>query len=236
MLAAIHQLHYLPWLRYFDKIARVDVFIVLDNVQYNKNGWQNRNRIKTAAGPLTLTVPIHAARGCTLDAVSIDTTQPWRRKHWQALRQSYAKTPNFHEYEPFFEETYGREWTALNALNRHMLDQFVKSLGIGTRIVYASELGAPGAATERLVNLLKAVGADWYYSGAYALDRYLDATLLEAANIGLKLQEWQAPVYPQAHGEFVSDLSIVDLLCNRGPASLEVLLTGGQPEAHHDPT
>jgi hypothetical protein len=99
-------------------------------------------------------------------------------------------------------------------------------LGITTSIVYASDLDVPGAATDRLVNLIKAVGGDAYYSGAYATEVYLDARMLQDAGIRLELQHWRAPVYPQLHGEFVPDLSIMDLLMNCGPDSLEVLMGG----------
>lgn len=225
MIASIHQLHYLPWLRYFEKIARADVFIVLDNIQFNKNGWQNRNRVKTAAGPVILTAPVHAPLGCSLDQVRIDRSQPWRKKHWNTLKQSYGKAPHFGAYADFFEDVYRREWDSLNALNRHMLAWYLETLGIETRIEYASELNVPGIATERLVNLLKAVDAHCYYSGAYALEQYLDVAQLEAAGIGLALQHWTAPLYPQSHGAFVADLSIVDLLFHCGPDSLRVLLS-----------
>lgn len=227
MVCGIHQLHYLPWLRYFDKIARSDVFVVLDNIQFNKNGWQNRNKIKAAAGALLLTAPVHAPLGCTLDEVGIDDTQPWRKKHFQAIRQNYRKAPFFGEHEAFVEQVYAAEWSTLNALNRHMLDYFVRALGIDTRIAYASELNVPGAATERLINLIRGAGADTYYSGAYALDQYLDADRLAAEGIALQLQEWRAPVYPQFHGAFVPDLSILDLLMHCGPDSLAVLLGDG---------
>ena len=224
MLCGIHQLHYLPWLRYFDKIARTDVFIVLDSIQYNKNGWQNRNKIKSANGPLLLTVPVHAPLGCTLDEVAIDNTQPWRQKHWAAIQQNYQRAPYFGNHEEFLKDVYVREWRTLNELNRHMLDYYVRALGIQTRTVYSSELDVPGIATERLINLMRAAGAEAYYSGAYALDRYLDAAQLETAGIALQLQEWRAPVYPQFHGPFVSDLCIVDLLMHCGPSSLDLIL------------
>ncbi|MCC6794593.1 MAG: WbqC family protein [Candidatus Hydrogenedentes bacterium] len=224
MLCGIHQLHYLPWLRYFDKIARADVFIVLDNIQYNKNGWQNRNKIKGATGALLLTVPVHAPLGSTLDEVAIDNTQPWRKKHWAAIQQNYQRAPYFSDHEAFLCEVYSREWRALNELNRHMLEYYVAVLGIHTRIAYSSELDVPGIATERLINLIHAVGADMYYSGAYALDQYLDASQLESSGIALHLQEWRAPVYPQFHGSFVPDLSIVDLLMHCGPVSLDVIM------------
>jgi len=224
MRVGIHQLHYLPWLRYFEKIARSGVFIVLDNIQYNKNGWQNRNRIKSPDGPLLLTVPVFERLGQHLDEVRINNTAPWRRKHWRTIQQCYAKAPFFQAHAAFLDGVYAREWEFLNDLNRHMLAYFVEKLGIGTRIVYASELDAPGVATERLLNLIRAVGGDRYYSGTHALEAYLDSDLLEKAGIWLESQEWRAPVYPQLGGDFVADLSILDLLLNCGPDTLRILM------------
>lgn len=228
MLVGIHQPHYLPWLRYFEKIARSDVFVVLDTIQYEKNGWQNRNKVKTAAGATLLTAPVRFSLGDTLDQVRLDDSVPWRRKHWATIRQAYGKAPYFAEHAAFFEALYAREWTHLNALNRHVLEYCVAALGIETRIEYASALDVPGTATERLVNLIQAVGGDQYYSGAFAVEAYLDAALLDAAGIALVIQHWQAPVYPQMYGPFVADLSIVDLLMNAGPDALGLLLGGNR--------
>jgi hypothetical protein len=224
MLVGIHQPHYLPWLRYFDKIARCDVFIVLDTVQFSKNGWQNRNRIKTASGTVLLTVPVLAALDETLDTLRIDNTQPWRKKHWRTIELSYAKAPHFADHASFLMDVYTREWDRLNDLNRHMLAYLVDALGIQTRVVHASQLEVPGTATERLVNLIKAVGGNRYYTGAFAMDAYLDRRLLEQAGIELQIQDWHAPEYPQLHGEFMMDLSIIDLIVNCGHMSLDILL------------
>ena len=226
MLVGIHQPHYLPWLRYFEKIARCDVFVVLDNIQFTKNGWQNRNKVKTAAGPSVLTVPVAAGLGDTLDRAAIAPDTPWRRKHWRTIEQAYGKAPHFDAYAPVLAGIYGQNWDLLNVLNRHMLDRFANWLGIETRIVYASDLDIPGAATQRLVNLVKAVGGDAYYTGAFALDEYLDAALFREAGIALRVQEWRAPVYPQLHGAFVPDLSIIDLLMNCGEESLDIIMRG----------
>jgi len=227
MLVAIHQLHYLPWLRYLDKIHRSDVFVVLDDIQFNKNGWQNRNKLKTSSGPVTLTVPVRAKAQQKLNETYIHNEVDWRKKHWRTLEQNYRNAIYFDDYADFFEETYSRPWERLNDLNRHMLAFYLQALGIATSIVYSSDLRVPGSATERLVNLIKAVGGTMYYSGPYALESYLDSGLLEDAGIALELQEWHAPEYPQLHGPFVPDLSIVDLLLNCGPESLETLC--GQP-------
>ncbi len=223
MRVGIHQLHYLPWLRYFEKIQNCDVFVVLDDIQFNKNGWQNRNRVKTAGGEALLTVPVQMKAGQRLDEVRIHDAPPWRKKHWRTIEQSYRRAPFFSEYAEFFEATYAREWEYLNGLNRHMLEFYLRALGVTTRVEYSSALHVSGIATERLVNLIRAVGGESYYSGAYALDAYLDADLLAQAGIALELQEWHAPVYPQLHGEFLPDLSILDLMMNCGPESLGVL-------------
>lgn len=225
MLVGIHQLHYLPWLRYFEKIARTDVFVVLDNIQYNKNGWQNRNKVKGQQGPLLLTAPICDQYQQRLDEARIDNRRNWAAKHWKSLQQCYGKTPYFDRYASFFEDTYAQRWEYLNDLNRHMLGFYLQALGITTRTVYASTLPVPGEATDRLVNLIRAVEGTAYYSGAYALDAYLDAEVLSEAGVDLVLQEWKCPVYPQRYGDFVADLSIVDLLMNCGPDSLGILLS-----------
>lgn len=227
MVVGIHQLHYLPWLRYFHKIARSDVFVVLDNIQYNKNGYQNRNRIKTPQGPLTLTVPVFDHFAQSLDAVQIDNKRNWMAKHWRSIEQHYRRAPFFDDYVSALSAFYQRPWTTLNELNRAMLVYFLDALGITTPVLYSSEMDAPGEATTRLVNLIHAAGGDAYLTGAYALDAYLDADELAAAGIALEIQSWKSVAYPQSHGPFIPDLSIVDLLMHCGPQSRRVLL--GEP-------
>lgn len=226
MLAGIHQSHYLPWLRYVEKIARCDIFIILDDIQFTKNGWQNRNRIKTHQGPALLTVPVHARVAANLNTIRIDDTQPWRAKHLRAFEQSYGKAPHFEAHLPFLRGVYGRRWERLIDLNRHMLDYVLSVMGIDTPIRYSSELDVEGAATERLVRLIKAVDATRYYSGAHAISEYLDAELMKESNIELVIQEWRSPVYPQLHGAYEPDLAVLDLLFNTGPDARHILMGG----------
>ena len=227
MVVGIHQLHYLPWLRYFHKIACSEVFVVLDNIQYNKNGYQNRNRIKTPQGPLMLSVPVFDRFGQSLDAVRIDNKRNWAAKHWRSIEQNYRRAPFFDAFAPALYSFYQQPSDSLNALNRAMLHFFLDALGITTPILYSSEMEAPGEATTRLVNLIRAAGGSTYLTGAYALDTYLDVEELANAGITLEIQAWKSVEYPQAHGPFVADLSIVDLLMHCGPQSRSVLL--GQP-------
>lgn len=227
MLVGIHQLHYLPWLRYMEKVARCDVFVVLDDIQFNKNGWQNRNKIKTSNGATLLTVPVGHGHDQTLDQVVVAGDGSWRKKHWATIEQAYSKAAFFDTYAPLFAKIYQQEWGALNDLNRSMLELYVAEMGIKTKIRYSSDLNVPGDATERLANLIEAVGGDEYYSGAFALDAYLDADYLQDRGISLKLQQWSSPEYPQVHGPYIGDLAIIDLLMNCGPDSLDVLMRGG---------
>ena len=231
MILAIHQLHYLPWLRYFHKIASADVFVVLDNIQFNKNGWQNRNKIKTDQGPLILTVPVIHKMGQSLSEVEIDNKQSWRRKHWGAISSHYRKAPFFREHELFLRGIYEREWQKLNDLNYEMFFYFLKALGIKTRVIRSSEMNLRGEATERLVNLCKDLGASAYLTGAFAAQEYLDENLFAQAGIGLRLHEFEAPVYSQAYPgkDFIPELSILDLLFHCGPESLSVLM-GRKPQ------
>lgn len=226
MILAAHQLHYLPWLRYFHKLASSDTFVVLDNIQFNKNGWQNRNKIKTPQGAALLTVPILHKFQQLISEVRIDGKQPWARKHWRAIEVHYQKAPFFKEHESFFRGVYERAWEGLNELNYEIFFYLAKALGIQTRILRSSELSLKGGATERLIGIAKELGARAYLTGSYAVQVYLDPAPFKREGIELVMQEYECPRYPQRYAElgFIPELSIVDLLFNCGPKSLEVLM------------
>lgn len=225
MIAGIHQLHYLPWLRYFHKIAFSDVFVILDDIQYNKNGWQNRNKVKGAAGEVTLTIPVYSKFQQNLDEVKIDNKTDWRKKHWKTLMTYYSKAPHFDKYKTLFNSIYERNWDFLNGINSEMLKLYLAALGIKTKIYFSSEMNIAGEATDRLINICKAVGCDTYLSGAHATEAYLDSEAFKKAGIEVKIQEWKSPEYKQLFPGvgFIPDLSIVDLLFNEGEKSAEIL-------------
>jgi len=233
MILGIHQLHYLPWLRYFHKIALCDTFVILDNIQFNKNGWQNRNKIKTSKGWAYLTVPVFQKCEQNLSEVRIDNHQSWQRKHWGSLSGFYAKAPYFKEHADFLRKIYETPWEKLNDLNYEMLFYFLKVLGIKTKIIRGSDLKLQGEATERLVGICKDLGAKTYLTGAYAAEVYLENALFEKEGIGLSFQHFECPQYPQLYPEagFIPELSIVDLLFNCGPQSLEILMKGSKVSA-----
>ncbi|MBI4611286.1 MAG: WbqC family protein [Candidatus Rokubacteria bacterium] len=227
MKVAVHQPQYLPWLGYFDKMDRADCFVLLDHVQFKKNEWQNRNRIKTAAGWQWLTVPVLHRFPQAISEVGVNNRARWSRKHLQALVLNYAAAPFFETHRAFFEEVYSRQWAQLIDLALETLGYLVDALGIQTKLVPASSLALREAEgkTERLIAICQALGGDTYLSGCGGLD-YLDRQRFADAGIRLAFQDFRCPAYPQRFGPFEPNLSVVDLLFNCGSQSLSVLRQG----------
>jgi hypothetical protein len=225
---AIHQPHYLPWLGYLAKWATADLFIFLDTVQFEKQGWQNRNRIKTPEGPRWLTVPVRARLGMNVAEVEIDTRQAWARRHLHAIEHAYARAACFPRYAGALREFYDRAWTRLAPLAVASAGWLAAAVGIATPTRLASELGvAVTDPTGRLIALCRAVGATVYLAGRDGA-RYMDLGQFQAAGIEVCVQEYVHPVYDQPHGEFVPFLSGLDLLLTQGDEALTILRRGDQ--------
>lgn len=225
---------YLPWLGFFDQMLRCDVFIYYDDVQYDKHGWRNRNRIKSSAGVQHwLTVPVlHSGRSWPrVLEIEIDGRAPWARKHVGTLRQFYREAPFLDRYLPELEELLERRWMRLVDLDLAVVDLIGGWLGLKRETLRSSELRVPGERSGRLLALCRYVGASRYMSGSAARS-YLDVELFAEAGIKVEWQDYAHPVYPQLHGEFVPFLSIVDLLFNCGEESTDILARGGQT---HEP-
>jgi hypothetical protein len=225
-VAVILQPSYLPWLGYFAQLYRSDVFVVYDDVQFDKHGWRNRNRIKSSQGAQWLTVPVRTSgQNRPLNrTVTIDHAQNWRKKHLESLRQNYAKAPYFTDYIGLFEDLYAREWTGLFGLVMAGFHALMGALRLERDIVYSSELSIDAEdPVERLIGICRAVKATRFFEGAAGKD-YICDERFESAGIAIEYQDYQHPVYPQLHGDFVPYLSVVDLLFNCGPKSLEVLV------------
>ena len=218
---------YLPWLGFFDQMRRADVFAYYDDVQFNKHGWRNRNRIKTPAGPLWLTVPVlHHGQGQPLILETlIDTRANWQRKHIASLKQYYAKAPYAARYLPELEEMLSRPWTHLGELDMAVAGMMAGWLQIPAPSIRTSTLGTEGTPSQRLINICHHFGATSYLSGAAASD-YLDVELFANQGVEVVWQNYQHPVYPQRHGEFVPFLSAIDLILNCGDQSAEILKGG----------
>ncbi|MBI4678138.1 MAG: WbqC family protein [Elusimicrobia bacterium] len=225
MVIGILQPGYIPWLGFFEQLARSDVFVLYDDVQYDKHGWRNRNRIKTAAGAQWLTVPVSVdfSQHPAVNSVRIDSRTDWRRKHLLSIKQNYSQAPFFRDHIGLFKEAYARPWEKLVDLDVHLILRLAEALGLGPkRIVLSSSLGVEGRRVERLVAICKNLGADVFYEGAAGRD-YMRQSDFEPHGIRLEFQDYRHPVYRQLYGEFVPYLSVVDLLFNCGPESLDIL-------------
>ncbi|MHB8771655.1 MAG: WbqC family protein [Syntrophales bacterium] len=223
MIVAVHQPQYLPWLGYFDKIDRADVFVLLDTVQYKKNEWQNRNRIKTADGWQWITVPVTYRFPQRIHEVAVNNRERWQHKQRQAIVSNYRKAPFWDEVAPFVEEILAPGWEMLAGLNIFGVKRLAAILGIETPLYVASELGEfPDDPDERLIAITKHFGADTYLAGSGGRG-YMDLDRYGRSGVKVLVQEFAHPAYGQMFGAFEPCLSILDLLFNQGGESLTIL-------------
>lgn len=225
MITTIHQPEHLPWLGFIDKMRQADLFVLLDNTQYAKRDVQNRNRIKTANGPIWLTVPVYQKKRYTQRILDVEICydKDWRKSHWSQMERSYKKAPYFDEHGPFFEKLYATEWTKLVDLNTAVIRYLVEAFGIDTKVVAASEIGVEHiGASEVLHAICEAVDASVYISGKMGRD-YLDESAFNASNIDVVYQDFHHPEYTQLWGEFEPYMSSLDLLFNHGADGLKII-------------
>lgn len=227
--AAVHQPHYWPWLGLIDKIDRSDRFVMLDTVQFERRGWQNRNYVAGQGKPVLLTVPVtQASRDERILDKKIDNTQKWRNKHYRALAEHcYRKAPYWGDYRDEIAQLYETEWEDLADLAIATTRMLTRGFGIDTPILRASELGDfPGHKSELLAQICAKAGADTMLSGDGARD-YLDPEIMHRHGVDIEWQDFNHPVYQQhtrgPADEFVPRLSAIDLLLNAGPDALHVL-------------
>lgn len=224
-VVAIHQPNYLPWLGYFYKIINCDAFVFLDNVQYEKNSFINRNKIKTSQGASWSTVDIitKGRYGQLISEVMINNNISWNKKHWKSINQNYSKAPYLNSCKAVFESIYQKRWEKLVDLNEHLIVSICRILGIeNTKFLKASDLDVSGKGTELLVNICQVVGAVTYLSG-FGGAKYIEEDRFREAGIGLKYYDFKHPIYHQLWGDFIPNLSIIDLLFNEGERSLLIL-------------
>jgi hypothetical protein len=216
----VQQPNYFPWIGYFHKLARVDVFVLLDNVDLqigNASSVTNRTTIKAAQGTQKLTVPVRRdAPSRLITDARIDMGQPWRKKHLGALTAAYGRAPAFKDVLPEVAGTLEAGGQALATLNEASIRTLCRLLGLDTPLLRASELGTTALEKNaRLVEICERVGARRYLSGRGAR-RYNDEALFARHGIALEYSEFAATPYPQLHGAFVPSLSMLDALFNCG--------------------
>jgi hypothetical protein len=228
MKCVILQPSYIPWRGYFHQIQKADVFVFYDDVQYDKHGWRNRNRIKTHQGSKWLTIPVHASdapvQHTPIRQVQIDNRQEWQRKHWTSLQQSYSKAPYFSQYAPLLEPFYQQPTQLLADFTIALTIALARQLGIDhTRFLRSSDMKVSGVKTDRLINILCALGADHYISGPSARD-YIELDRFVSAGIALEYMEYNYPVYEQLYPPYDPQVTILDLIFMTGKQALSFIV------------
>lgn len=214
MRVAIHQPNYFPWMGYFAKMAAADVFVLLDNVEFQRGGAAsvtNRATIKTSQGPQRITVPVlKASPSHLIQDVRIDDRQRWQHKHLGSLRAAYGRAAAFPEVFALAARVIDGADVSLSALNRASVEAMAGFLGVRTPLVLASTLGLQSTEkNERLLEICRRLGATRYLSGRGAR-RYNDEALFQRSGVALEYTSFECPPYPQLHGEFLPNLSMLD--------------------------
>lgn len=225
MKIAIHQPQYIPWIPYFLKIEKSDIFILLDSVDFQKNGLQNRNEIKTGQGRHWLTVPVSQKLGQKIFETKINNNLNWRKKHLQTIKNCYSKSNFYNDYINSFEKIYNQEWTSLNDLNNEIIKMMMKWLNIDVPIIKSSEINANGSGSDLILDICKKNNATEYISGIGGKN-YINEESFNDAGIKINFLENRLPSsYPQLYPKvgFFNDLSAVDIIFNCGEGWKEIL-------------
>ncbi|MBE4907140.1 WbqC family protein [Bacillus luteolus] len=219
---AIHQPNYLPWIGFFDKMDQADAFILLDTAVHSKSEFVNRNRIKTPQGNLWLTVPIKQ-KEIPIFQIDVDLNKRWNQKHWKTIQSNYKKSKYWSLYQEGFEKIYSHNWSKLVDLNLALIMHIKDILGIETDIFIESDFNKDfGKGNTRNINLVKHVNGDIYLSGTGA-KAYNDEAEYKENNLTLQYQEFNHPVYQQNWGDFIANLSVIDMIFHCGPDTIHII-------------
>jgi hypothetical protein len=209
---------FFPWVGMFEQIRLADVYVHYTDVQFSKGSFVNRVQIKTANGSKWLTVPLRdLALGMTIAEVLIDDSQDWRRRHRELLKQSYAKAPFVDEMLGLVDTVYGSDSKTIGQLSKASLAAVVDYFGLGAsrRFLTIEELAVPGSGSERVLDIVRALGGTEYVSGMGG-KQYLEHEQFAAAGIEVQYMDYRKAPYPQLHGEFTPYVSVLDLIANMG--------------------
>ena len=223
----ILQPSYIPWRGYFDQILKADVFVFYDDVQYDKHGWRNRNRIKTPQGSQWLTIPVAAKGNITqsknIKDIPIVYDRDWVHQHLENLKGSYSRTPYYREYLDLLMPFYKKRYELLADFTIDTTIALAGKLGVGKeRFIRSSELGIEDDRNQRLINICRRLNATHYISGPSAQD-YIDRQLYADADIQLSFIKYDYPEYPQLYPPFDPQVTILDLLFTLGGDTLKYI-------------
>lgn len=231
-VVAIHQPEYLPWLGFFKKMMNVELFVFLDDVQFRKKGWQNRNRIRINDGTTLLSIPVHTHSYPKINEVTIDNEKNWSMRHKKSILYNYARAPYFGEIKDFIESIFEKKFQYLVDLNTEIIKFIMNELEIKSKIVFSSELEISKKGSDRVLDICKAVDADHYITGTFWAESNLRVEEFKKSNIDVEFQKFQHPTYKQIHGEFIPEMSIIDLLFNEGRKEAKKILQNSTSSSH----
>ncbi len=218
VIVTIHQPNFAPWTGYFDKMVRSDVFVLLDTVPFTKGGFQNRVKIKGVNAAQWLTVPVHTKGklGQLTNQVETNELKDWRSDHLKTLQTLYGRCPGYRDAAELLSSTYAKRSTNLAQLCTDLIIGIRNHYGITTTLVNASDLAVTGSSSQLLADIVAELGGDTYLSGPSGRN-YLDESVFADRGIGLSYHSFTPSAYPQAHGEFIPGLSMLDHLANQAP-------------------
>ena len=223
MKVAAIQSSFIPWRGYFDFIASVDLFVIYDDVQYSSGSWRNRNKLKTPKGSEWITVPVNRSNLEQLIVdVKVDHRAPWQKKHFRAWSANYSSAPYFSHVKDILAGIDSKEHSTISKLNVFLIRRICDYLKIKTPLLLSSELCLQGSKTLRLIDLLTKLKATTYLSGPSA-DAYLDKSAFQESGIRLEYKSYYYAPYQQLWGDFIGEVTVLDLIANCGPDSVDYM-------------
>lgn len=225
MIISINQPAYLPWLGYYHRIALSDAFVFLDHVQFEKNSFINRNKIRIIDGSTWLSIPVKTSgRFGNLAISNVEIlNNGWQKKHLAGIRMNYAKAPFFDFYFPEIEKLLQQEYILLAPFLFDMNTLFLKWLGIQTKVIRSSDLELQEKKSDLILEICRKLEAKTYFSGKMGIN-YLELPKFESSGILVKFQDYKHPVYTQRFPGFEPYMGVLDLLMNHGDQSLPIIL------------
>ena len=235
MILTLRQPCFAPWLGFFHELKKSDVHVFLDDVQYGKNSWNNRNKIRSGPGEegwSWLTVPVLTKYKSKqlLNEAKIDYTKNWREKHLRTLRYHYAKAPFYEEVMTYLDDLFSKvgdnsfwQFSYLNILNRAFILDMSDKLDIGCQFITSSQLEKKGKKLDLVIDICKKTGADKYITGVLGKD-YIDEQRFKDEGIELIWNEYKSPEYSQVYEPFIPNLSVIDAWANLGLEGIKELI------------
>ena len=234
MRGAIMQPTFIPWVGFFDLIDQVDEFVFLDMVQFQKQSWQQRNRIIAPSGLEWLTVPvfIKGRFGQIISDVEIKKSD-FPTKQLRTIHQHYSRAPYFNQYWDELQDIFlrGQEFGFLGSLNIKLIQWLSGIFGLSANFKIASEMDVANGRSLRLIDIITQLNCSEYVSPLGSAE-YLknDILLFEEAGINLVFQNYEPVAYCQQYCEFTPFASALDLLFNKGPDAVTLIRRGRSPD------